>query len=295
MMKRLLVIVIYLMFISSSFAALKKPFYRTNSKPPLGSRLDPTNPLSRGLYLYWPLNENGGKAFTDISGNTGLANATSTPAWSTGPHGSAINFPGTNFYIFSNSNNVVTFKDFTISAWIKVPVANANVAGPYRIISHQNSQYIGMVVYGDGVSSSYLTVLSSLDSITYPTAGGRPVVNDATWHLFTIVRDTTNSLMRTYVDGIQRFSQSCVSTSYNDGAPWQTSFSGDAEEFFGSVEGIMVWNRALSPTEIMGMVSAPYSFFAPTYRIILDANPQVPSASGINKLFKSLFYNTVLR
>ena len=70
--------------------------YNPLLKPPLGTPLDKSHRLARGLVGCWLMNENGGTTVFDLSGNVGTGTFQgTTPSWVGGKFGPAVDLPGT--------------------------------------------------------------------------------------------------------------------------------------------------------------------------------------------------------
>ena len=59
-------------------------------KPPLGTQLNYSHPLSQGLVGYWLMNEGSGNQLNDLSLNGNDLAFYNTPQWVTGESGRAI-------------------------------------------------------------------------------------------------------------------------------------------------------------------------------------------------------------
>jgi hypothetical protein len=90
---------------------------------------------------WWKFDDGKSNSSADSSGNNRTANlgtGGTTPTWTLGKFGKALNFNGTSNFVTANSSTGMTFSDFTISAWYnrafttgasQVIFANANWGG----------------------------------------------------------------------------------------------------------------------------------------------------------------------
>ena len=103
-------------------------------KPLLGTPLDLSNPINRGLVGFWLFNEAGGMKAYDLSGkgNHGaLTNfafpSTSTSGWNPGRAGIGLSFDGVDDYISFASIPTTVIDNWSMEAWINP--ANLNQLG----------------------------------------------------------------------------------------------------------------------------------------------------------------------
>jgi hypothetical protein len=110
-----------------------------------------------GPVAYWKMDEKSGTSAQDSSGNgnTGtLGTGTAAPTWSTGKYGGALNFDGSNDYVYaSDSDSLITGGDqLTISVWFKAD----SLPGP--------GQSVALVEHEDTGNCSYKLWLGNFDS-----------------------------------------------------------------------------------------------------------------------------------
>ena len=81
-------------------------------KPPLGSQLNYSHPLSQGLVGCWLMNEGGGKILTDLSRDNGITWPTTSAFW-TQQFGSCLRYddPGGNTPISFSKNPIAIMKE----------------------------------------------------------------------------------------------------------------------------------------------------------------------------------------
>jgi hypothetical protein len=227
-------------------------------------------PPPPNLVSWWPGDENA----NDIEGsnNGTLQNGATLAA---GKVGQAFSFDGVNDYVRvpDNPNLYPGAGSLSVDAWIRTP----QVPGHYAtIISHyecanscpslQASSLYSLYVNPDGKLEGELRDSAN----TYQALTSTTVVADNTFHHVAMVRDTTNSQFRLYVDGVPEASAVLTVTGTikdDDGeadpvtlaATIQNSFSGcgcPVDLFSGIIDEVEYLNRALSQTEIAGIVNA---------------------------------------
>ena len=181
--------------------------------------------------------------------------------------GGAYNFNGTTDYIIipvSNSLNMST-NDFSISAWIKPKSISPNGDIIYADPSHtwctrgfsffvRNGSYNGLTLRtskNDGCDSpTRLEDVSPSSDYTNTLLNGR-------WHFVAAVVNR-NSTSYIYIDGLQV-------GSYANNISWANQSisntavqvigadSGGSNNFNGSIDNLIVWNRSLSSQQILAL------------------------------------------
>jgi len=165
-------------------------------------------------------------------------------------------FDGSDDYVNCGNNAVLNpgLSDFSLAAWIKTPSAGA---GYPRIVDKVfGSAYcfhiipagqLGLAIYG----------------IYQGSRSGSKYLFDNQWH-FVAVSAKRNGLARYYVDGvddgnpydISSVKSSNLKNSYNlQIGLW----SGD--KFKGLIDGVYIWNRALSDNEVLQLYKEPFAMF----------------------------------
>jgi hypothetical protein len=214
----------------------------------------PTFPasLAQGLVGYWPFCGNA----LDESGNNnhGTVNGATLTTDRFGNAGSAYGFDGIDDYIRMTSNSVLGTKSRTISFWM-------NTLG---IISGQQEVLIDEG--GNTCGSGFAVVKDSNPSKLKLDVGCSFVYNNDSigrnrWNHVVVVYD---SLISSNLSGISFYvnsskilnlSSTIGSLNINSGAEQKLTFGksripSDGFYYFGSIDDIAIWNRALTPQEI---------------------------------------------
>ncbi len=120
-----------------------------------------------------------------------------------------------------------------------------SATGDRRIVDQQGSAYWLL-----HINSNILTAWLSIDGISGISKG--PSLNDGQWHFVAISRDTINSVVTWWVDGVSVGTQtSANSSAYTISAPvYIGSYSGTSQFFPGAIDDVGIYNRALSAAEI---------------------------------------------
>lgn len=194
-------------------------------------------PNNLGLVGYWSFNEGAGTQAGDGSGNGNTGTLTNGPTWADGRFGKALSFDGTNDYVVSGLNKTNIGNTPTISMWIR-PTGSQSTKGIFQIANALN----------DG---SPWALLQRTDSTTvrwYLEEAYRitQTVNDDTWyHLALVYNGTTWTAYKngledgTYVGG--------VGSNLGNSTWLGNGYNG---YFFGFIDEVRIYNRALSASEI---------------------------------------------
>lgn len=199
---------------------------------------------SNGLVGWWPFNGNANDE--SGNGNDGVN------------YGAVLTLDRFNnengSYLFENDsiqlNNSSNFNidAFTISAWIKTN--NENFNNPYQTVfsyhtgsgfSNYSGYWIGLrgnqadLFLGNG--NSFIDILSN------------SVVNDGNWHFITGIYE--GGVGTIYVDGVQENSGNFVMVLSAASPVFGNDFL--TEIFYGKIDDIAIWNRALIPEEILAI------------------------------------------
>lgn len=218
------------------------------------------------MVSWWPGDGNA----NDIQGsNNGTLQGGA--AFVPGKVGQAFSFNGTDAYVRvpDNANLYPGAGSFTVDAWIKTTQMSA---GNAVILAHYecaNSCPPG----GGSVYAIYVNGNGKLLGVLRDSAGtqqnltGVTVVADGGYHHIALVRDTTNSQMQLYVDGVVDASAPLTVTGtmkdddseldpFTIGAIIQGGANHPSQLFQGQVDEVEYFNRVLAASEIQGIFNA---------------------------------------
>lgn len=244
----------------------------------------PTN----GLVGYWPFNGNANDE--SGNGNNGTNNGAILTTDRFGNNNSSYNFDGGNNYINVTNNSSLNFSStnkITISLWMYSTIPpTANVAR--ILISKQD----GSGANQNGFNVSYETqatylLVANVVSNAYSYVDGNQL-GIGVWHNLVLIYD--NGITKSYKNGIlmnEGFAASIIGASNQSltfGKPTWSALN--AIGFTGNLDDIGIWNRALTPEEIVGLYNAqtagcetlvinsgPLSFNPPTYTSTVTIYP----------------------
>ena len=213
---------------------------------------------SNGLVGWWGFNGNANDA--SVNTNDGTVNGATLTTDRFGNINSAYYFDGSS-YISVADNPILNwgFGDYTISVWV-----NKDNSSPFlqNIIAKQETTggnyygwSLGLVdnevrfVPGTGYNGTWLN---------NGTIESDYLITDNQWYFITGVFDFTNSTTSLYING-QLYISTTASNTINPDNSQDLKFGvfmpsgapSGPEYFFGNIDDIGIWNRALSSTEII--------------------------------------------
>ncbi|MGV8161935.1 MAG: LamG-like jellyroll fold domain-containing protein [Candidatus Nanoarchaeia archaeon] len=187
------------------------------------------------------------------NGTLGGGVESATPTWiPNGKIGSAYSFDGGDYVDIQESSSLnVGLGNWTIAAWSKTSQTSwGTVIGGY--LGHK------FILYGaSGVGTARIEFnTGACDAIQ---AG--PAVNDNNWHHIAAVRDNKNNKLILYVDGAQvGINADCQGTSSVTIEHINIGRENRGLEYFtGSIDDVIISNRAFSPEHINAMYQAGLS------------------------------------
>ena len=207
----------------------------------------------------WNFDEGSGTHVADSSGNRTNGVLTGGVSWVPGVFGSALSFDGSSGQVKMADNNAVDPAGaVTVSAWFK----QAGSPGAYRYILAKGANGCIAASYGlyTGPAGGLQFYVSQQKGTVYtrsPDAGQG--VWDGKWHLAVGIYD--GSAVSLYVDGVAVGSGTALSGSLDYVVPDPNLYIGNypgcaPHGFLGAIDGVTIWNRALSASEVGGLVPA---------------------------------------
>jgi len=223
-------------------------------KPTRGIRLNKSHPLARGLVSCWLFNEGSGNKVFDLSRNGNIGTFAGTaPSWTSGKFGSAVLLPGDDEYI--GATKITGLTRLAISIWVK---AAQDDPAATRIFF---SNYDGTNRNEFGGSSTNNRLNLYITNTLYYYWDGIDW-DDTHWHHLATTWDGTTAYL--YFDGVQYSSTGSGDPSDNNTQGLtigdRTSHPG-AAIFSGLLDLPMIYNRALSPSEIALLYREPFCMF----------------------------------
>ncbi|MDD4878782.1 MAG: LamG domain-containing protein, partial [Candidatus Nanoarchaeia archaeon] len=211
---------------------------------------------NRSLVGWWRLEQGNGTWFEDSStwGNNGTCAPSSgyCPNLTTGMRGKAYNFNGINNNInLGNYNELEGMTSITIAVWVK-PTGTGDVY--QRIIDKTYNTAYALTYLSPNVNFALVTDTGSINDVSCGD------LTDNVWNHLVAVWNNRTSTYECYVNGIAS-GEGGTLTGNNVATNGATLYiggwgGGTANNFNGSIDEVMLWNRALSPEEINASYSA---------------------------------------
>lgn len=239
------------------------------SKPPVGSMVDWSHPLSKGLVGCWLMNEGGGKKVKNLANNRNGIFVGSTASWKTGSKGKSVYLYGASSnpdYVSCGSDFPTLPKNaFSIVCLVKTDNVSALYNGlvsrttgayptPFDLYIEQNTPLVTLYWGGD---SSHLGYIKTTNALTL-----------GKWtHIVAVLYRLDLALI--YFDGKVQSNSSAV-TGTQDLINSSDVRIGSRGDVFTALNGQIgyayIYNRALSPSEVQQLYQDPYQFiYYPTY------------------------------
>ena len=217
-----------------------------------GQIVNKSSPQSSGLVAYWPLNGISGNIALD---GMGLNNGTLTNGayFANG----CCNFDGVDDYI-STSYVLPSSASFTMCGWGKSPNFVGNQFND-RIFGNASSTTgtSGASILWHCTSQDRLTAVRRKGSNNAATDISDVVVTNlgVGWHFVALTYDVNNGSVL-YCDGKNIGSN--ATTGFTSSLPFRIGRDGNgSDKFFGQIKSVALYNRALTPTEIMDLYINP--------------------------------------
>jgi hypothetical protein len=218
------------------------------ARPAVPPTSTPTSSLPTGLVAAYAFDETSGSTVADASGNNNTGTLGSTVTRTTeGRFGGALVFNGESFVTIPNSGSLALTSGMTLEAWV-LPTASTGLeaalmkeqpGGLVYALYTSSSSSRPMVYFNTGPSTNRHRYLSGPTTLPLNT-----------WTHLAATYD--GSTLRLYINGAQVSSQPHRgSLMTSNGA---LRIGGDAvwgEYFRGMIDEVRIYNRALTPTEIV--------------------------------------------
>jgi hypothetical protein len=209
-------------------------------KPPSGVAIDWSHPLSRGLIRRWLSNEASGTVLVDSC--CGDKITLSGVNWSPSARGMVPRFDGSSSIgNFNYIPGITTGSSYSISLWLNAPSGNGGLIN----ISNSGTNRNGILLYNSNLGVGYYNGSAYVETSAAITLGS--------WHHVVLVN--LAGAVSGYLNGIPMTgpSQSRLGNSEN-----AIGWNSNAGYFTGLIDDISVYNRALSPSEVVQLCGEPY-------------------------------------
>jgi hypothetical protein len=269
---------------------LIKPSYQQGFARSAGESANPG--LWKGKVGHWcpSLGVTGINTLYDVSGygNNGTMNGSMTiDDWVIGRNGYALDFDGLDDYIIILDNDALDFGtgDFTVSVWAK----NTGSTGGNQSMVAKN-YYDGEDPAGENrwlfyiktTAGGMLTFARDNDYTTLVYDGD--YIGDNIWHHFVATRVGGDGYL--YVDGVERAFASGFFIGYSFSNTYDLNIgsrlNGSENLFKGNIDEVRIYNRALTPNEIMQLYLDPLADLRLRERSMVASSQVVASTVNIS-------------
>jgi hypothetical protein len=207
----------------------------------------PTN----GLVGWWPFNGNANDE--SGNGNNGTVNGATLTNDRFGVANKAYSFNNANI---TKSNFQINFNEISVAFWLK----NNNITDIQRIVTHQwpSGSFSTHIVNDPGGNTPFYLggIIMNPSNQQYSTANPSPAYLN-TWTHFILTNN--NNSQKLYINGV------LVDVSISSILKQTTGtlyFGGDALKYYGSLDDIGIWNRALTECEIADLYNSQLGSFS---------------------------------
>lgn len=251
-----------------------------------------SSPISRGLVACFPFNEASGTTACNPA-LTSYGTLYGGAKRSSGPRGRSVFFDGSDDYMETSHNELINFDStspFSITFWIKM----TNPANGAIIIEKLTAAptYTGYQIHinSGGVAIFYCVDYSGGNRII--TAYPEITQNDGKWHHIAITYNGNTSYtgIGLFTDGVVGSNDLLtggVSGSMKNTIPLNIARrrSSNNNYFNGSLSLINIYNRVLSPTEVLASYRSPGSMFLQPRNktVFLPSTTVVKTYNGLSR------------
>jgi len=231
------------------------PYHRI-IKPRLGSLPNRGHRLSRGLVGLWLMNENTGTTVHDLSGNGNDGSLVADTHWAPGKFGDALDLDGAGDYVNCGQNPTLNITGhITISVWVyRKGTTPSNLVGILGSIQPPWDANWALFVNGDNSNIGFIGWGLSDNAVS----GGLVPLN--TW--VHVVAKYDGSYLYIYTNGTEvakDASTGSVTALEND--LLIGTYVNTTRNWNGLIDHAMIYNRALSASEIALLYREPFAMF----------------------------------
>lgn len=209
--------------------------------------------ITQGLVAYYKFEDGSGTSATDSRGGYAgtLANG---PTWASGKSGEAVSFDGIDDAI-STASQFLPSSDLTISAWI-YPTGSSG-SGLGKIITDSQTGGSGIAFsYFSGTKRVGFSNTGDLSSCGSTSSNSVPF---NTWSNVVVTRSVagSNSTINFYLNGSLSASYTCTAPTAANANVRIGNRQDGSYGFNGTIDEILIFNRALSASEIRLLYENP--------------------------------------
>ena len=231
-------------------------------KPMLGEQINRAH-ISGDPVAAWFFNEGIGPTVFDLSGTGNTGTFAGDPQWVPGKFGSALDFDGTGDCVLLG-DDFTSSDDFTIIIWCKMGA----VSGSFDYLLDNSNGSVGFILR----APNWANDIDFFSYKTGPTAVNTNVSFDLTdtWHQLAITR--TNVEQRIYRDAVLAATDATGAALVTTTTPLVLGGEYDCDNAAeGQIDHLMIYNRALSASEIAEQYARPFGMIKKDDVALLEA------------------------
>jgi len=238
-----------------------------------------TDPPVGGPVAYWPLDEGGGVAAVDGSGNGNTGALTNGPVWAVGQIEGAVEFDGVDDYLeVADSDSLDIASDLTISAWIYPRTLGANDQG--RIVDKASQD--GTVGYVFRMNSASRIGMQQSGIVGGIDSSDNAIILNAWNHVVGVVQSGIDVTL--YANGMVVGTGSLTSAIAANTKSLRIGIRHDGGQAFnGIIDEVRIYDQALTAAEVDALYQTGTNKFSIDDRVqtTLDLNVRAtPSSTG---------------
>jgi len=247
------------------------PAQNNGVKPMLGTPADRAHPLSRGLVGWWPMQEGSGGTIYDISGYGNHGTLEADTHWVPGKFGPCLDFDGAGDYVNCGRMQAIENKNVTFSVWIN-PDAWGND---------------GTLIRKGTAQSTYDLDINNATEIRWYVTGGDILITqdesvyslNAWMHI--VVSAQANGDGAMYINGVLVGTDSGTALDTISTDDLYLGCENKTDDFFnGQIDDVMIFDRALSQSEIAQLYREPFCMFEqPTPELYVSSGGEPPTTA----------------
>ena len=219
-----------------------------------------------GLSAYWNFNDDGsgGVSLSDLTGNGYTLTNVGGVTLGTGiVAGCAVFDANQNFTFSTNEGLDFGTGDFSVSMWVKPSSTQSQYSNIFGVGNSYSEGCIATWVNGSSVALDNVRIIQYINSDLASSSGSVP---SNTWTHIAYVRES--GVLSIYINGtLNNSGEFTASMNFNlngtafiGGGDWD----GAGGQYYGSLDEMGVWNRALTPEEVTILYTDP-SALSPLY------------------------------
>ena len=218
------------------------------------------NPVPPGLVAGFNFNEGAGTTVADSSGNNGTGVLVNSPVWTAaGKYASALTFNGTNYVDLGNTMALRLTGSMTVTSWIKI---SARPGDDGAIVSKIGGEGWQLKTSPDtGPHTAAIQITSSTGGGVQRYSSSTLALN--TWYHLAGVYNATTRTLDIYVNGVLNngvLSGTVPAAQKDEAVPaliGERPGAHGAFNFIGVIDESHVFNRALTPAEVVTDMNTP--------------------------------------